>query len=291
MNFPASENAILLVNGEPRSQVDAADRGFQYGDGIFTTLAVRQGVPLFLEAHLDRLERDGPRLALPLPKRAVLADEARRLCALQADGVLKIQVTRGSGGRGYRCPENPTGTRVLGMHPPPDYPPELSEQGVEVRVCRTRLGINPGLAGIKHMNRLEQILARAEWPVGGIREGLMLDTDGHVVEGTMTNLFIARAGRLLTPRVDRCGVAGFMRGLLMSGASELGWEVEEGRLTLGEVAAADEVFLTNSVIGLWPVRRMEARAYPIGPITSAVREWLKTKIQEQLRLAADSPAS
>lgn len=273
---------MVLVNGEPVSVVDVADRGFQYGDGIFTTLAVRQGTPLFLDAHLARLERDGARLFLPVPARTVLIPEVNRLCVLRPDGVLKIQLTRGSGGRGYRCPETPAGTRVLGIHPLPDYSLELHDAGVEVRVCQTRLGINPSLAGIKHMNRLEQILARAEWPLGDIREGLMLDAEGHVTEGTMSNLFLAKGGRLYTPKLDLCGVAGVARGLALAGAGELGIEAEERRLVLDDVYAADEMFLTNSVVGLWPIRRVEAREYPVGPIGRAVWRWLKTKILAQL---------
>lgn len=273
---------MVLVDGEPVSWVDVADRGFQYGDGVFTTLKVLRGVPLFLDAHLARLERDAARLFLPVPDLAVLEAEVRQLCGLKPEGVLKIQWTGGGGGRGYRRPDAPTGTRVLGLHPLPDYPATLHDQGVAVRVCRTRLGINPALAGLKHMNRLEQILARAEWSQADIREGLMLDTGGHVVEGTMTNLFLVRQGKLHTPKLDRCGVAGVMRGWVLAGAAELGLAVEERRLSLDEVRAADELFLTNSVIGLWPVSRLEARAYPVGPISGAIWRWLTTKIQAAL---------
>ncbi len=271
----------VLVNGEPTFHVNISDRGFQYGDGVFTTLSVRQGVPLFLGLHLQRLERDCERLFLPFPERETLIREALVLCAARPNGVLKIQLTRGSGGRGYRCPEPAQGTRALSIHPPPDYPASLDREGVEARVCRTRLGINPELAGIKHMNRLEQILARFEWPLGEIREGLMLDTEGHVTEGTMSNLFLAKHGVVHTPKLDLCGVAGVARGLVMAAAGELGLAVEERRITLDEVYSADEMFLTNSVIGLWPIRQLERRNYPVGPITREARRWLAKKILEE----------
>lgn len=274
-------SATVLVNGEPVSRVEVADRGFQYGDGVFTTLPVTRGVPLFLDRHLARLERDCHRLLLPRPEPALLIREVRALCAARPEGVLKIQLTRGVGGRGYRCPEPAIGTRVLAIHPPPDYPPGLSEQGVAARICRTRLGINPALAGIKHMNRLEQILARAEWPLGEVREGLMLDAEGYAVEGTMTNLFLVSNGVLSTPKLDACGVAGVMRGLVM----EFAHPVEERRVALDEVYAADELFLTNSVIGLWPIRRLERRDYPAGPVTRVVNACLASKIQDQLAAA------
>jgi 4-amino-4-deoxychorismate lyase len=271
-----------LVNGEPSAQVPISDRGFQYGDGVFTTLRVCRSVPLFLDAHLSRLERDSARLRLPFPGREALIRETKLLCEERPEAVLKIQLTRGSGGRGYLPPESATGTRVLGSHPLPEYPPELQERGVEIRLCGIRLGINPSLAGLKHLNRLEQVLARAEWPPGDIREGLMLDAEGQVVEGTMSNLFLAKDGRLTTPRLDRCGVAGVMRGQVMAGLAQQGHPVEERRISLEDVRAADELFLTNSVIGLWPVRRFDGQDCPVGPFTQRARQWLTQAIQEQL---------
>ncbi len=269
-----------LVNGEPSAQIPISDRGFQYGDGVFTTLRVSRGVPLFLDAHLSRLERDSARLGIPFPGREALIRETRLLCEERPDAVLKIQLTRGSGGRGYLPPESATGTRVLSSHPPPEYPAGLQAHGVELRRCQIRLGINPSLAGLKHLNRLEQVLARAEWRPGDIREGLMLDAEGQVVEATMSNVFLAKDGRLVTPLLDRCGVTGVMRGLIMAAFAKQGHPVEERRVSLEEVRAADEVFLTNSVIGVWPVRRFEGRDYPVGPFTQRAQQWLTQTIQE-----------
>lgn len=271
----------MLVNGQPTSRIEAADRGFQYGDGVFTTLPVRQGIPILLSRHLARLEHDCRRLAIPFPFREDLIREAGVLCAARSEDVLKIQISRGIGGRGYLPPEPAVPTRVVGIHPSPDYPPDLARDGVAVRLCRTRLGINSHLAGVKHMNRLEQILARAEWPPGDIREGLMLDAVGHVTEGTMTNLFLVRDGVLSTPRLDRCGVAGVMRALVMEIAAERGRTVMETRLSLDDLHAADELFLTNSVIGLWPIRRFEQRDYRVGPLTREIQLWLATRIREE----------
>lgn len=271
---------MVLVNGQPAASVEVADRGFQYGDGVFTTIAVREGQALLLRRHLARLERDCRRLAIPFPDPEVLRNETRLLCASRPDGVLKIQITRGRGGRGYGLPETASPpTRVLAIHPPPNYPSECSEEGVEVRICRHRLGINPALAGVKHMNRLEQILARAEWPSGEIREGLMLDHEGHVTEGTMTNLFLVSAGGLATPRLDWCGVAGVMRALVMEGAAELGLAVAEERILPERLDRADELFLTNSIIGIWPIRRIESLDYRVGPVTRELRRWLAIRMR------------
>lgn len=276
-----------LVNGQPTRCVDLADRGFQYGDGTFTTIAVRQGVPLFWALHLARLERDCQRLLISFPGSECLEPDVRRLCMTQLEGVLKIQISRGIGGRGYRLPQPQRVTRVLSMHPLPEYPPELWKVGVEIRVCGSRLGINPRLAGIKHMNRLEQILARAEWAADEIREGIMLDAEGYVTEGTMSNVFLVKDGTLHTPKIDRCGVAGVMRGITIATAQENGVDFVESRVTLEELYAADEVFLTNCVIGLWPVRRCEHRTYGIGPITEEIDRWLRTKAESELAAACN----
>lgn len=265
----------MLVDGHSRDSVAVLDRGFQYGDGIFTTLRVVAGSPLFLDLHLQRLARDAGRLGLPEPDRALLTGEVRALIGDCRDGVLKIMLTRGIGGRGYRPPDSVAPTRVLALHPPVAYPPTHATAGVTVRYCHTRLGINPSLAGIKHLNRLEQVLARSEWSDPEVAEGIMLDAEGFVVEGTQSNLFLVRDGCLLTPRLDRCGIQGVMRTLVWQAADRLGLACQETRLIPADLLAADEVFLSNSVIGLWPVRELiGVREYPVGPWTRKFRAWL-----------------
>ena len=269
--------------------MNVADRGFQYGDGVFTTLPVREGVAVFLSRHFGRLERDCQRLAIPFVGRDMLLGDMNLLLDQPPlDGVLKIQITRGSGGRGYRPPERVLPTRVTALHPPPVYPAEFSTRGVNVRYCRTRLGINPVLAGIKHMNRLEQVLARAEWPHDDIAEGLMLDPEGRVVEGTMSNLFVVMEGRVFTPRLDQCGVSGVMRRMVLEGVADLGRRIEEKRVYPADLEAADELILTNSLIGIWPIRRLEERLYPVGPVTQELAEWLNTKIRAEKASASVS---
>lgn len=273
----------VLVNGLPSSEVQAADRGFQYGDGVFTTVAVRSGAPELWLRHLDRLERDARALAIPPPDRDVLTADARQLLAGTGDAILKILWTRGMGGRGYRPPEHSTPTRVLMRHAWPEYPPPLDPSGAVVRLCRTRLGHNPALAGIKHLNRLEQILASTEWRREEADEGLLLDGQGWLVEGTLSNLFLVRRGVLLTPRLDRCGVSGLMRGLVLEVAHELGVPVEQRRLALAELWDADEAFLTNSVRQLWPIAAIEHRRFDRGPITERIQRQLWIKIRDESR--------
>lgn len=261
------------------SVVSVADRGFQYGDGVFTTLSVKAGYPLIFTRHLDRLERDCFGLNIPFPGRALLSqDLAAILRDHTGNGVVKIQITRGIGGRGYKPPDQVTPTRVLALYPPASHPLQFGTEGVEVRWCSTRLGSNPALAGYKHMNRLEQVLARQEWSDSCIAEGLMLDSEGYVTEGTMSNLFLIKSGHLMTPRLDRCGVAGVMRQLILECGAAMGLPVEETRLLPADVETADHLFLTNSVAGIWPVRKLADFEYPIGILTRKIAEWLTTTL-------------
>jgi 4-amino-4-deoxychorismate lyase len=213
-------------------------------------------------------------LNIPLPDEARLLAETRRLIAGCEPCVLKIIITRGQGGRGYRMPPAATPTRVLQVSAWPEFPPACSDAGVVVRLCRQRLGINPALAGIKHLNRLEQVLARQEWDDPDIHEGLLRDTTGNVIEGTMSNLFVVRDGRLMTPDLARCGVAGILRSVVLELAERLKLKVVLGDLPMTELERADELFLTNSVIGIWPVIRLGQSAYRKGPVTGKLQTQL-----------------
>lgn len=263
----------VLVNGLPVEHISVSDRGLLYGDGLFETLAVDAGRPLLWEAHLQRLRAGCACLGLPAPDGEVLADEATQLCAGQARAVLKIIVTRGPSARGYAPPPVATPTRILSRSPWPDHPAAHARHGVAVMWCATPLARNPRLAGIKHLNRLEQVLARAECPPA-FAEGLMCDTDGQAIAGTMSNLFAVVGDTLVTPDLSQSGVAGVVRAQVLAAARARGLDCRERRLTPGEVEAADELFLTNSIIGLWPVNRLGARTYPIGNVTQIIQEAL-----------------
>ena len=251
----------MLIDGRPADAVPVADRGLHYGDGLFETIAVFHGRPCLWQAHLHRLSLGCQRLGIPLPDSDSLAAEARQLCAGVDRGVLKLIVTRGEGGRGYRPPSKAQPRRIFSLHPWPDYPAASWQEGVQVRWCETPLGLNPALAGIKHCNRLEQVLARAEWDDPAVAEGLMCDVRGQVIEGTMSNLFVLKDGRLHTPPLDQCGIAGIARGVLMELAAVQGWSCQSVALTRDEVMQADGLLLSNAVIGLWPVAQLAGRHY------------------------------
>jgi len=237
--------------------VSVADRGLHYGDGVFETLPMSVGVVLHWERHLERLRLGCARLGMACPKDTLLRADLDRLRAGVDHGVLKLIVTRGVGGRGYRPPDPAKPTRIFARHPRRPYPPALYRSGIVVRVCATRLSRNPYLAGIKHLNRLEQVLARHEWADPEVHEGLMLDTGGRVIEGTMTNLFLACAGRLVTPDLSESGVLGIMRGLVIEAAARVGLETEIRAVDLAEMYTAEGAFVCNSLVGIWPIRELQ----------------------------------
>lgn len=271
---------MILINGQPDNRIPVTDRGLQYGDGVFETLAFRQGELEFLEAHLDRLQRGCERLRIPFSDVGTLKLELATVCAQTAeDSVIKIMMTRGSGGRGYKAPAEAEPLRIISTHLLPDYP-DSCQQGVAVRLCKQRLGINPSLAGIKHLNRLEQVLARSEWDDDSIREGLMLDVNNRLIEGTMSNLFLVHESQLITPAIVDNGIAGVMRQQLVALAKQHGIDCIERDIVLNDLLTADEVFLTNSVIHIWPVTSLPEMAmqWHYGPVTQQLQMLLKAKI-------------
>ncbi|MFP3874813.1 MAG: aminodeoxychorismate lyase [Thiohalophilus sp.] len=253
------------INGRDSRQLEIIDRACQYGDGLFETLAVHHGKVEFLEAHLQRLAEGAASLGIPMPDPELWRADIRELLIGRQQAVLKLMLTRGPGGRGYVSPAEPAATRIAMLHPWPVHPIEYSEKGVRLRFCTTRLAEQPQLAGIKHLNRLEQILARREWTDEAIQEGLMLDTRDRVIEGTMSNLFWLKGDTLHTPDLSACGVQGIMRQQVIELAPTLGLDVRIGDTNRQALDEADGLFLTNSVIGLWPVRQLEERLFDPSP--------------------------
>lgn len=267
-----------LINGQPDGVIDPSDRSFQYGDGVFSTLRVSQGRPLFLAEHLARLVHDSAVLRLPVPDQTAILGDVDTLCGGCPEGVLKIQLSRGPGERGYRPPAAPIPTRVTTIRPIPALSP-APPRPWRVRLLNQRLAHAPGLAGVKHCNRLEQILARMEWDEAETDEGLMLDAEGCLTEGTMTNVFLFRRRQLKTPLLDRCGVKGIFRAQLMAWARARGIPVVEDRLWPDELWEADDVLLTNSVIGVVAIESLEGRPLKQSGLGKDAHAWYLEAIE------------
>ena len=263
-------NVRAFSGTQPVTGIAPDDRGLAYGDGLFETLRAHRGDLPWWDAHWDRLVHGAQRLYMQLPDPALVRTQADELLAGR-DAVLKLLVTRGRGARGYAPGEPGVPSWVLSVH---DLPAPPSPHGLVLRWCQTRLALQPALAGLKHCNRLEQVLARAEWqqssPAATADEGLMRSTEGDVVCATAANLFVLQDGEWWTPPVDHCGVAGVCRAWTMGAA-----EAREKRLGVIDVETAQAVFLCNAVRGILPVARLgAARTWGMHPRVTALQEQL-----------------
>lgn len=265
---------MILVDGLPAEAVPADDRGFTYGDGVFRTLAMRKGRAQWWPQQYAKLVADCGALNITPPAESVLRRDLQTIAKQLPDCALRITVTRGSGGRGYALPENPQSRRIISASHLPEYPVHWPEQGISLRVCDLRLSAQPRLAGIKHLNRLENVLARAEWNDPAIAEGLLLDEAGNVIEGTRCNVFIVEGGALVTPDLSRCGVAGVTRDLVIAAAAGNGLHCRVEAINRRRLETATEILLVNSLIGVWPVAALEQCRWSNFKVAPLVRKWL-----------------
>ena len=232
----------VLVNGEPEAHVQVNDRGFLYGDGVFETMAISQGAPPLWEYHLRRLRSACGRLGLECPGEGQILSEIARVAPF-GEAVVRLVLTRGPAETGYAAPRHPKPTRVVMLVPaPPGTDPNA---GLTVGMCKTRLAANPALAGIKHLCRLEQVLAATEVRKSGWDEGLMLDQLDRVVEATHGNVLVCRAGSWFTPVLDECGVAGVYREYLLDRGV-----VREASLGVADLPRLEAMAICNSVRGV-----------------------------------------
>ena len=264
----------MLVNGKHLNTVEVSDRGLAYGDGLFESILLHHGSPVLLQTHLQRLQRGCHRLAIPDCGAELEQDIAVLQARFPDSGVLKIIITRGVGGRGYMPARDMSPTRILTLHSLPDFSPRQPQHGIDAFVCSQRLARQPSLAGIKHLNRLEQVMAGLEWPGDNILEGIMLDTEDLVIEGTRSNIFLAEAGRLITPDLHNCGIEGVMRNILLESFDTESIAMEA--CSLQRLLEAEEVFVCNSVWGIWPVKNLhlqdQVRRYNPGRFSDRARQ-------------------
>ncbi len=258
----------IWINGKPATDVSSIDRGFLFGDGCFTTMAKANGKVERLSAHLERLQRDARALLLPPFDVMQLREEIDAYAAQVPDGVIRATLTRGSGGAGYALPAIAHSTRVLQWRESLTLTSQNAKLGIAVFACTTRLARQPRLAGIKHCNRLENILARAEVPEHGFAEGIMCDEQDNLIEGTFSNLFWRENDGWFTPQLDQCGIAGVMRAEILALMRQYGIRVQEvKRQKALALTAMQEAFVCNSVIGIWPVTQMINKMLVIGKDT------------------------
>lgn len=260
-----------LVDGLPAQTVPLDDRGFQYGHGVFETLAVVDGTPLLWGEHYARLSAACAQLQIAVPPESLLRAEAATICAEQQSAVLKIVITAGSGGRGYRSPPSGVTRRIVSLWPWPEYPSQYAREGIALFECRTPAAAHAALGGFKHLHCIDRVLAHAEWQ-DDYAEGVMCNAAGEIVSGTMSNLFLVVGRRIDTPALVDSGVRGIMRAQVRQAASQLRIECRECILKIDDLIHADAAFITNSLIGLWPVKQFKQRSYSIGEITRSIQK-------------------
>ncbi|MBL9043167.1 MAG: aminodeoxychorismate lyase [Myxococcales bacterium] len=257
---------FVTVNGADSTVCSVLDRGLQFGDGLFETMLCVSGTPVDFAEHWVRLAEGCRRLGIDCPaiQRDVTAAVARQGAP---KAVAKLIVTRGSTERGYRCVPSVRPNWILTITDAPEHPLAHGNEGVAVKLCRTRVSLDdPQLAGLKHLNRLPQVLARREWDTE-YHDGLLADHGGRIVEGCTSNLFLVAQGTLRTPDLTACGVRGIVRQKVLDHSIALGIPCEVTTLGLREIERAEEVFLTNSVYGIVPVSAIEDMRYRLGPMT------------------------
>ena len=251
---------MALVNGEKVSTVSHQDRGLQFGDGLFETIAIYNGEILYWSEHWQRLSEGCKRLFIPLPDESVLVKEIQSLLKDKPKQVIKLVYTRGVSERGYKF-EQLQPTRIISRTDWPKFDSKNAKEGIELFICQTRLAHQPLLAGLKHLNRLENVLARHEWQDNKYAEGLMFDVNNLVIEGTMSNIFMVENDELYTPDLTQCGLAGITRQRILNYASKENIVIKVCEINKNKLLEADEIFMCNSLIGIWPVKNIDGQVF------------------------------
>ncbi|MCZ6565024.1 MAG: aminodeoxychorismate lyase [Gammaproteobacteria bacterium] len=246
------QTPACIINGEQGDSLSSLDRGLLYGDGIFETIAIQQGQPQYWQEHLERLKLGCEILGLSGLDHALLKTEVEKLIDVDAQCIVKIIITRGVGGRGYKSTQQSL-TRIIQKFPWTEYPESYTQSGIDVTLCEFRLAQQSKLAQIKHLNRLEQVLARSEW-ADEYQEGLVCDQEDHIIEATSSNVFFEMASCLVTPELTGCGVAGVLRNKVINYCNNNDIQLSIREFSLSEISDIQGMFVCNSVIGIWPVK-------------------------------------
>ncbi len=263
-----------LINGSPHLAISPLDRGFAYGDGVFRTLKVINAQPQHWPQHYQKLVADCAAISIVCPSAELLMSDLIQLFKPDEIAVAKIIITRGEGERGYAPPAVTMPTRVLIKSAMPQYAKANYTNGVELYLCNTRLSVQAKLAGIKHLNRLENVLARMEWQNEAIFDGLMLDAQANAIECTMSNIFARFGDTFITPDLSECGVAGITRQQIISHAAPLGLQIKVAALPLAQLLKAEEVIICNSLYGAFQVNKIGTNTCKPGNLAKKIRELL-----------------
>ena len=254
-----------------------------YGDGLFETVRVVNGKAPLWEYHCRRLDKGCKQLKIKTDAALFrrlwsglqqVVSEAGRVSEIC---VVKIMITRGAGGRGYQPAPQSNPSEIIICYPAPSYPLTHASEGIQVTTCKHRLSENPALAGIKHLNRLDQVLASTELS-DSVPEGLMLDQQGLIIEGTKSNVLLFKNNEIVSPITSLCGVDGVARSFIFDNLSILGIKGRFEHVESAQAFEFDGMAIVNSVLGIWPVRTLDCVELPISPLVSDIQRLFNNKL-------------
>ncbi|WP_350431054.1 aminodeoxychorismate lyase [Shewanella sp. H8] len=274
--------APVWVNHVENGLINPFDRGVAYGDGVFATMRTASadmsaGI-LFLDGHIDRLQQSCERLGIKWFPSDSLLQQLSQLAQQYPQHCIKLLLTRGVGGRGYQAPLSATVTEVLSVHPIPEHYLNWQQTGISLASSPICLGKQPLLAGIKHLNRLEQVLIKSQPLPSHHQDWLVFDCDGNVIESSIANIFIVKNDQVLTPAITHAGVSGVMRETLIDTLLSHDIAVMATQLTFGDIQAADHIFITNSLFGIIDVTAIDDFQFSRWTQTSRFRHVLSVNL-------------
>lgn len=279
-----AHNATYLINGSFNASISPLDRGFAFGDGVFRTIKIQGGLPEHWPQHYQKLVADCAAINIVCPSAELLMSDLSQLFSVDADteklaAVAKIIITRGEGNRGYTPPAITAPMRVVLKSPMPEYPEARFSDGINLTVCETRLATQPKLAGIKSLNRLENVLARMEWASvdisADVADGIMLDLQDNVIECTAANIFARFGDTLITPSLTQCGVAGVTRQRIIERARTFSLKSLIDSFDLKKLIAADEIIICSSLYGAWQVKMIQQYSIKTAGLAANIRAALQ----------------
>lgn len=254
-----------LKNGALCSGIDPLDRAFLYGDGLFTSVRVRAGKAALWSRHMQRLQQGAMALALDVDFGQLEADVSKQ-CALLGDGTLKVILSRGVGARGYLPPLQDADV-YLQLFPQPVA--DVAQPAIDSGLMTGQLGqAMQQLAGIKTLNRLEQVLLRQELATKGWPEGLVCDNHDMIVEGVYSNCFFRVAGEWWTPPITYSGIRGVMRAELMAQMQASQIPLHIRTLSRDALDQIEALFFCNALTEVVPVATLAGRSLDVGAVKS-----------------------
>lgn len=247
-----------LINGQAKALIPIRDRGLAYGDGLFETIAIIEGMAHNWDLHFKRLFLGSKQLKIKIPEETTLFNGFKQLLVStkKSTFIIKIIITRGEGGKGYQCPENTSSQWIMMVNSWPEYPASFYLKGINAQQSDFKLSVQPFLAGIKHLNRLEQVIAKQAL-ADEYQEALLSNTDNFLIEGISSNLYFVENGLLCLPSLEQCGISGTIRTQILNLCAKLDIKFQIADFTIENIYNCDEIFYSNSIIGLWPVKNID----------------------------------